>query len=282
MYGKVTDIEVQKKNAQRVNVYIDEEFAFPCSLELVYKYGLQKGKEIQKENLKEIAEEDNFLKGKTCALRCIERTYKSEKQVIDKLSLKGFEENVINRVIDFMKNYDFVDDERYVENYIKEKMRTSGRNKIKFALIKKGISKDIIEEKLEVLLASGEKEVALGLGERKLITLMKSENDRNKLYKKLSDFLVRSGYSYDIVSGVVNTVLKDIIFEPEEKAEKTEEDTLKLVEIAQKRYRIIIKSETDHMKIYKKLSDFLLRKGYKWDDIKHVVKSVVMKEDDIQ
>lgn len=282
MYGKVTEIEAQKKNAQRVNVYIDNEFAFPCSLELVYKYGLAKGKEIQKENLKEIAEEDSFLKGKTCALRCIEKTYKSERQVMDKLILKGFEEQIIIRVIDFMKSYNFVDDERYVENYIKEKMRTSGRNKIKFALIKKGISKNIIEEKLEVLLSTDEKEVALMLGERKLITLMKSENDRNKLYKKLSDFLVRSGYGYDIVSGVVNTVMKDIVYEVQENVEKTEDDTLKLMELAQKRYRIIIKSEEDHMKIYKKLSDFLLRKGYKWDDIKHIVKSVVMNEEDIK
>lgn len=279
MYGKVTDIEAQKKNAERVNVYINDEFAFPCSLELVYKYGLQKGKVVQEENLKAIAEEDSFLMGKSYALRCIERTYKSEVQVKDKLIAKGYEEKVIIRVIDFMKSYEFIDDNRYAEAYIKEKMRTSGRNKIKFALSKKGIAENIIQEKLEVLLKSGEKEVALVLGEKKLIQLMKSEKDRNKLYKKLGDFLVRSGYSFDIVSEVVQNVMKDIIYEPEEKVERTEADDSKLMELARKRYNIIIKSEKDHMKIYKKLSDFLLRKGYKWDEIKNIVKSVLMKED---
>ena len=281
MYGKVTEIEVQKKNTDRVNVYINDEFAFPCSLELVYKYKLEKGMEIREENLKIIAEEDSFLKGKSCALRCIEKTYKSEQQVIDKLTAKGFEETVIVRVIDFMKSYNFIDDERYAQSYIKEKMKICGRNKIKFALIKKGISKNIIEDRLEVLLETVEKEVALMLAERKLITFMKSESDKNKLYKKLSDFLVRSGYSFDIVSQVVKIVMKDIIFETEQKVEITEEDDLKIRLLAQKRYDIIIKSEEDHMKIYKKLSDFLLRKGYKWDDIKHIVKSVVMKENDI-
>ena len=47
MHGKVTEIEIQKNNTERVNIYINNEFAFPCSSELVYKYGLQKGKEIE-------------------------------------------------------------------------------------------------------------------------------------------------------------------------------------------------------------------------------------------
>ena len=281
MYGKVTEIEAQKKNPSRVNVYINDEFAFPCSLELVYKYRLEKGKEIEKENLKEIAEEDSFLKGKTCALRCIEKTHKSEHQVVENLTLKGFEEKVIIRVIDFMKNYNFVDDKKYVDNYIKEKIRNSGRNKIKFALIKKGIPRNIIDEKLGDLLPEDEAEVAVALGEKKLASLMKSENDKNKLFKKLSDFLVRSGYSYDIVGTVVKNLMKDIVLEEKEKTETTEEDKLKLIELAEKRYNIIIKSEKDVMKIYKKLSDFLLRKGYKWHEIKNIVKSVVIKEKDI-
>ena len=99
--------------------------------------------------------------------------------------------------------------------------------------------------------------------------------------KNLGDFLVRSGYSFDIVSEVVKNVMKDIIYETKEKAERTEDDNSKIMELAQKRYNIIIKSEKDDTKVYKKLSDFLLRKGYNWDDIKHIVKSVVMKEDDI-
>ncbi|MBC8060781.1 MAG: recombination regulator RecX [Clostridiaceae bacterium] len=281
MYGKITEIQAQKKNAKRVNVYINDEFAIPCSLELVYQYGLQKGKEIQEENLNAIAEEDNFLKGKSDALRCIEKTHKSEQQVRDKLIAKEYEEKVINRVIEFMKSYNFIDDKRYVQSYIKEKMRTSGRNKIKFALSKKGIAKNIIEDGLETLGENGEREVALMLGEKKLIQLMKSENDRNKLYKKLGDFLVRSGYSFDIVSEVVKNVLKDVIYDVEEKVDETEEDSSKLMELAQKRYNIIIKSEKNDAKVYKKLSDFLLRKGYKWDNIKHIVKSVMIKEDDI-
>ena len=87
-------------------------------------------------------------------LGALKKPINLSKQVRDKLIAKGYEEKVIIRVIDFMKNYNFIDDKRYAESYIKEKMRTSGRNKIKFALSKKGISKNIIEDKLEMLMAT--------------------------------------------------------------------------------------------------------------------------------
>jgi regulatory protein len=281
MYGKVTEIEVQKKNTERVNVYINDEFAFPCSLELIYKFNLQKGKEIQEENLKALAEEDSFLMGKSYALKCIEKTYKTEQQVVDKLISKEYEEKIIKRVIDFMKSYGFVDDKRYAEAYIKEKIRTLGRNRIKFALSRKGISQDIIQDKLEMLGDVGEEEVALQLGRKKVTQLMKSEYDCNKLYKKLGDFLVRRGYSFEIVSQVVKEIMNDNVFQTQKEIEKSEVDSSILIELAEKRYNIIIKSEKDSNKIYKKLSDFLLRKGYKWDEIKNIVKSVVLKEEDI-
>ncbi len=40
--NKITNIEVQKRNEERVNIYIDNEFAFACYKELVYKEGLKK------------------------------------------------------------------------------------------------------------------------------------------------------------------------------------------------------------------------------------------------
>lgn len=43
----ITKVEVQKNNKNRVNVYVDEEYAFSCAAEVVYKYDLKKGKDNQ-------------------------------------------------------------------------------------------------------------------------------------------------------------------------------------------------------------------------------------------
>lgn len=44
--GKITKIEVQKKNKDRVNVYIDNNFAFAAFNELVYKEGVKVNLEV--------------------------------------------------------------------------------------------------------------------------------------------------------------------------------------------------------------------------------------------
>ena len=67
--GKITSIEVQKRNVNRVNVYVDEAFTFACDAELIYKQGIQKDSIIDVEAIKEIVKEDEFIKCKNSALR---------------------------------------------------------------------------------------------------------------------------------------------------------------------------------------------------------------------
>ena len=86
--GKITSIEVQKRNVNRVNVYVDEAFTFACDAELIYKQGIQKDSLIDVEEIKEIVKEDEFIKCKNSALRTVEKTYKTEKELRDKLTEK--------------------------------------------------------------------------------------------------------------------------------------------------------------------------------------------------
>ena len=99
----ITKIELQKRTKDRVNVYINEEFAFACSAEIIYTYSLSKDKNIDMDYLKEIIDEDNYIKCKSYALKIIERTYKTEKQIFDKLAQKEYDEKIINKTIDFLK-----------------------------------------------------------------------------------------------------------------------------------------------------------------------------------
>ena len=49
----------------------------------------QKIKNIDIDYLKEIIDEDNYIKSKSYALKVMERTHKTEKQIFDKLVQKG-------------------------------------------------------------------------------------------------------------------------------------------------------------------------------------------------
>ena len=81
MSSIITKIEMQKKNKDRVNIYMNDEFAFACDAQLVYIHNITKGKTMEKEALQDIIDEDNYIKGKNSALHFLERSFKSAKQV---------------------------------------------------------------------------------------------------------------------------------------------------------------------------------------------------------
>lgn len=205
--SKITKIEVQKRNKERVNLFLDGEYAFSISAELVYKEGLKISSEIDAEKVKSIAKSENYIKCKESALRIIERNLKTEKEVREKLKLKGYDDNSIEKSIEFLKEYNFVNDKAYAKAFVNDKLKTMGSQKIKYSLIQKGIAKEVIEEELSNLNKENEKNIALNIAKKKLSTIKKTENDNYKISGKLYRFLVSKGYGSDIVNGVVKEVM---------------------------------------------------------------------------
>lgn len=205
--GKITKIEVQKRNKERVNVYIDNVYAFAAFSELVYKENLRINCEVDEEKLLSIAKKENLAKCKETALKIIERSYKTEKEMQKRLMEKGFDSDSINIVISFLKEYNFINDNNYTKMYVKDKMASQGKQKIKYSLIRKGISSDIIDNVIEEIRVDDEEEVAFELAKKKYKSLLRSEKDRYKLWNKLCRYLVGRGYDYSISKDVTNQVL---------------------------------------------------------------------------
>lgn len=294
----ITKIEAQKKKENRVNIFIDGEFSFGCSSELIYYHNLTKGKVINSEELQEVINEDNYLTGKTKALKYIESSLKSEFQVRENLEKKEYDEVTINRVITFLKDYKFIDDEYYAKAFVKQNIKTQGKNNIKFKLIKRGIPEDIILETLDCISTDEEEIIAVKIAEKKAKLLCKNETNINKVKTKLNTFLISKGYNFDTIKSVLNKIELNINEECDEETQASPsiyndgvEDSINneddssainielkretLLNIAEKRYDRLVKSEKDGFKVKKKLQDFLLRKGYSYSDIKSVVNAII-------
>lgn len=209
----ITKIEVGKRNKERVNIYIDEEYAFSISAELVYKENIKVKDKIDVDSLKKLADEDNYIKCKNTALKTIERTYKSEKELAQKLALKGYEDHIINRTINFMKEYNLLNDNNYATMYVKDKARNVGKKKIKYSLLQKGIDEEIIESELEKINNDEVKATAYEMALKKYKVFSKRENDNYKLTQKLYRFLMGKGYDYDLIKDVVKSIVKSEDFE---------------------------------------------------------------------
>ncbi len=204
---KITDIVMQKRNKDRVNIYIDNMFAFGLTNELRYKFDLQINQELEESFIENVIKAEEQSKVTMAALNLISYRQRSIKEINDKLIEKGFEASFIEISIEYCKELNYLNDEHFARSFINDKQNLNkfGSKRIKYELIKKGISKDIIEEQLDID-PDEEYEIALVLAEKKINSY--KNDDRNSIYRKLSGFLLRKGYPYDVVKKVLNIILE--------------------------------------------------------------------------
>lgn len=208
MPGKITKLAAQRNNPDRVSVFIDGAFAFGVYQDLVLEYGLRVGRILTEAEEREIQGRDEVFAAKAVALKYLSYRARTEKEVRAKLVQKGFEENVVDAVIERLYALHYLDDAAYARSFVSGRFRNRGYGpaRIRGDLMRRGIDRSLIEEALgEVLEPEETFETAKEQAEKRWARLA-SEPDPAKRRKKLSDFLVRRGYSYDIVRRVLEEV----------------------------------------------------------------------------
>ena len=151
-------------------------------------------------------------------------------EIRDKLHGKGYESSVCDKVVKVLKKDNYLNDERYCEKYISDKMKHTkyGENRIKYNLIKKGVDKDIISQKILLVDQGEEYEKALELACKKYEKLcekhkLNSDDEqeeysdyinrrekyelRIKIRKKVFQYLCNCGYSYDVANMVLGALI---------------------------------------------------------------------------
>ena len=86
----------------------------------IRKFKLEINQEISKVTYNEI-KQLLYERGKERALYILDKTFKTEKQIKDKLIQGMYPEDVIKRIIEFLKKYDIINDKRYASMYIEYK-----------------------------------------------------------------------------------------------------------------------------------------------------------------
>lgn len=132
----------------------------------------------------------------------------TEREICEKLIRKGYDESTVNQVVKDLIQKGYIDDDRYAEQWIKNKAKSKGIGtaKIKYELSKKGISYDLIKEKLEDNKDFDELEIAMGVAYKKIKSYKNMGKERIKT--KLGRFLERKGFSYYIINKVIDNLFQ--------------------------------------------------------------------------
>ncbi|MFH1667040.1 MAG: regulatory protein RecX [Elusimicrobiota bacterium] len=138
------------------------------------------------------------------ACKLLKYSAKTEKEIIDKLSKKKFNDKVLDSAaikltMDELKAHNFINDERFTKDFIQAKLESgNGLELIKERLLQKGIDKKLIKQSIQELDLTEEKEYLFA---EKLFA--------KKPHKNLGNFMASKGFSESVIERLLKKIEKD-------------------------------------------------------------------------
>lgn len=210
MQRRITDIQTQKNHPTRCSLFLDGKFFCGVGMDLIVKFHLKPGIEIDDDKLKELIQQEELTKAKNYAYRLLSARMYTVKEVRDKLFERGYAEEIVNEVIGTLERYGYLNDKDYAAEWIQSRLRSNPKGKyvLRQELARKGIEDSIIEDVIgQELDESKEYGMALELTRRK-IELYKND-DPASAKRKLQGLLFRRGFNSEIVNNVIEQVIKE-------------------------------------------------------------------------
>ncbi len=207
---KITKIEEQKKNKNRMSVFIDGAFAFGIDAFSLYALKLKESDEVSEERLALITDTILFEDAKNYAAKLLTQRSYTERDMKRKIKDRTGSDEVTEKTIAFLKEYKLIDDVDFAHRYAKDclHLKKYGKQKIKFKLLEKGISKEIAEETIESICSyDDELNTLFPLIEKKL-----GGNFDIKNVMKTKRYFASRGYRFD----EIDTALRKLKAESEE------------------------------------------------------------------
>lgn len=210
---RITAIEPQKKDPERKNLIADGKFLIGISVEVLGRFGLRRGDQINDKILSEIQAAEELFQAKRKALEYLSRRMHSEKELKQKLQMKRFPAETIQKLLDDFRTAGYINDTQFAVAYVADCMqkRPVGRRSLIQRLRLKGLEKEIIETVLSATLESGKEESAAIAAARKKLKVSRSQFDKLDIHKrrqKMALFLAQRGFEWEIIGTVLDEVFK--------------------------------------------------------------------------
>jgi regulatory protein len=198
MAGRVTALEPQKRSKDRVNVYLDGEYAF--SLATIVATKLRTGTWLTDEDIADLQVEDGLERAHGRALDYLSYRPRSTSELRRYLSDKDYPETVVNEEIDRLERAGLVDDVEFARYWLdnRARFRPRGKRMLRYELSRKGIPSRIIDEVLEEYDEAAAIEKA-AQGQARRLKHLPPDKFRHRLFERLA----RRGFSYDLIQETI-------------------------------------------------------------------------------
>lgn len=140
---------ISKSNGKLYKVYSDERYLFSLYYNELKKYNIIEGEDVPDELVDNIINNVIFKRGKERALYLLEHRPYTIFSMKQKMLTCGYPGEVVDRIIDFLIEYNYLDDSEYVTMFVNSYCRNKSRRQIELALITKGIDRQFITDYFE-------------------------------------------------------------------------------------------------------------------------------------
>ncbi len=200
MAGRITALASQKHSGDRVNVYLDDVFAFGLAASLAVD--LRVGMTLTADQITALKSADEVERAREKALNYLSFRPRSEAELHTYLTHSGFTEATIAEVLHRLQEVGLVDDEAFARYWVDNRVRYRPRGRR--MLIQELRQKDIASSVIETTLTEyDEVAAAQQVAEEQARRLAHLPVDR--LRRRLWDRLARRGFSPDIIQEVLAT-----------------------------------------------------------------------------
>ena len=193
----------------KVDIIFEEEENLVLRYDTVLKFGLKKNVDIDEKFRALLLSEDEKFQIKELSFRFLSNRMHSVAELKKKLLFKKFSAENIDLVLSDLSELNHLNDSKFAETFAHEKIQYKkfGLMKVKAELIRKGISKDIIESTLEKFTDQENFTAnALQIAKKKLASSQYNKLDVKKKKEKLFRFLMTKGYSPETIKNVLKNI----------------------------------------------------------------------------
>ena len=213
---RITSLEPQANNPERINLYVDGRFLLGVNAAIVFQMGLQLEQELLPDQLEQLRNEEALQQAVDRALNYLSFRPRSREEVRRYLRRKETPPEIIEAALARLDRLDFVNDRAFASFWIetREQFSPRGAHALKNELRMKGVERDVVDELVN---DEQDEERALRAGRKKAQSLMHVPNiDYLTFRTRLGSFLQRRGFGYEVSTRTVKALWKELKEEPEE------------------------------------------------------------------
>jgi regulatory protein len=208
----ITKIKRIRGKRVQYGVYLDGSLALELSDWTIGKFGMRTGDDLDEQLIDTIKSAEAETRAKNIAINFLSYRSRSSKEIIFHLTKKGFEHECAENVLRHLQSLKMIDDDRFAHAFVRDhlKRKPTGQALLRQQLLTKGISSAMADKVLaELVSPQSQQASALQAAKRKieLTQHLTKKIDAEKRKKRILDFLLRRGFSYEIALKTIRTTL---------------------------------------------------------------------------